>query len=217
MKTALIAGATGLVGKELTQLISKANYYSEMCIVTRRPIGLSDSRIREIIVEDFDQLANFKASLTADDIYCCLGTTIKKAGSKENFRKVDQYYPEALADLTSSQGASKFLIISSVGASKNSSFFYSQVKGAVEESISRKPFETVLIFRPSLLLGKRNERRLGEDVAQTLSPLFSAILFGSLKKYRPIHAREVASGMLIAAQKPLKGVHIFDSYQIKKL
>ncbi|MDF9800666.1 uncharacterized protein YbjT (DUF2867 family) [Catalinimonas alkaloidigena] len=214
-KNALIAGATGLIGSELLRILKHHPYYQKVYVLTRRPLDISHERITEIIV-NFDELS--AADLPQiDDIYCCLGTTMKKAGSKEGFRKVDYDYPLKLAKLGKEKGARQYLIVTALGADKKSRFFYNQVKGEAEEAIAATGYEALHIFRPSILLGDRGENRTGERIGQVMMNVMSPLMLGTLKKYRPIEGKNVAEAMFIAAKQNLKGPHLFESEKIKIL
>jgi uncharacterized protein YbjT (DUF2867 family) len=216
MKTALVAGATGLVGGELVKQLSDDIYYDEIKLISRKPLTFGDKRIKIVLVSDFDKLGQQGAVLSADDVYCCLGTTIKKAGNKENFKKVDYQYPLNLANISLKHGAGQFLLVSSMGADPKSFFFYNRIKGELEQELGTLPFRSILVFRPSLLLGDRSEHRAGEKFAQWILPLFSPLMRGPLEKYRAIRAADVAAAMLSAGKRGLRGVHIFNSEEVKK-
>lgn len=216
-KTALIAGATGLVGKELLQQLLENDKYGKVISLVRREVSLKHPKLQQIVV-NFDKLDEVASQLKADEYYCCLGTTLKKAGSKENFAKVDYLYPVNLASIAEKNKVKKYLLISALSADKNSMIFYNKVKAEVEEEISKKNIESIFIFRPSILLGEREEERLGEKIIIKLYKPLSFLLNGPLKKFRPIHRREVASGMIhVANKEEMKGVHIFESEEIKAL
>src|SRR5690606_33293472 len=123
----------------------------------------------EVIIDDFKDLSHSRDKLQADHVYCCLGTTMKKAGSKEAFYAVDFHYPLEIAKYSQQQGASQFFLISALGANIKSKIFYNKVKGEIEVAVSSIPFQGINIFRPSLILGKRNEKRFGEDLAKVFS------------------------------------------------
>ena len=213
-KTALIAGATGLVGKKLLHKLLQNDNYHKVISLVRRDMPSNHPKLEQVLV-DFDKLEEVAPELKADDYFCCLGTTMKKAGSKENFAKVDYLYPVNLATIAEKNNSKKYLLISAMGADTQSFIFYNKVKGEVEEDISKKNIESIYIFRPSLLLGNREEERLGEKIATHIYKPLSFLLKGPLEKLKPIHAKEVASGMVNMAQKDLKGVHIFKSEEIK--
>lgn len=216
LRSALIVGATGLVGKELLNILLKESKYETVKVLTRRRAPISHPKLEQIIT-DFDQLDQYSHHFQVDDVYCCLGTTIKAAGSQQAFKKVDFTYPLELAKLTKASGAQKFFIITAMGADKNSKFFYNRVKGEVEEELKKLGFATLHIFRPSLLLGKREEFRFGEKIGVLLSPVLSILLFGPLKKYKPIHARDVAMAMYQASKISDSSIFIHESSEIQSL
>ena len=215
-KTALIAGATGLVGNELLQFLLKEKEYEKVVALVRRPLAKKNPKLDEIIV-DFDKLEDYRESFAVDDVFCCLGTTIKKAKTKEAMWKIDVDYPVAIAKLASSQGTRKFMLVSSMNADPNSSIFYSKMKGKLEEAIKQIPFESTSIFRPSLLLGNRQEFRLGERAAAAILTKVPFLFAGPLKKYRAIEGKTVASAMYKAAQENKPGITIYPSEQIQKI
>lgn len=215
-KTALIAGATGLVGNELLQFLLKEKEYEKVVALVRRPLAKNNPKLDEIIV-DFDKLEDNRESFAVDDVFCCLGTTIKKAKTKEAMWKIDVDYPVAIAKLASSQGAKKFMLVSSMNADPNSPIFYSKMKGKLEEAIKQIPFESTSIFRPSLLLGNRQEFRLGERAAAAIFKKMPFLFAGPLKKYRAIEGKTVASAMYKAAQENKPGITIYPSEQIQKI
>lgn len=213
-KTALIAGATGLVGQQLLELLKDQTLYSKIKVLTRHQIDQGDPRVEQVVLADFDQLDQVKNHLQADDIYCCLGTTMNKAGSKQNFYQVDYVYPVKLAQLGQDNNAAKFLLVSAMGADKSSLFYYNRVKGEVEEAIKATSYQSVHIFRPSLLLGDRKEKRTGEDYAKKIMTSLSFAFKGPLKKYAPIQAKTVAYAMFDSARKNSKGIKIYESDQM---
>lgn len=204
-KTAIIAGASGLIGGHLINLLLNSEEYDTVIALVRKELNISHKKLEQKIV-DFNNPDALKIS--GQDIFCCLGTTIKNAGSEENFRKVDLEYPVALAEATLAAGASNFLVVSSMGAGIRSRFFYSRVKGEMEEEISRLGFLSVGIFRPGMLLGKRKEFRLGELTGKILMQIFSPLI---PKKYRAVQAVKVAETVLNFASKGAKGVSVIEN------
>lgn len=214
-KTAIIAGASGLIGKFCLSYLLMDASYSKIIVLSRKPFPIKDPKIDNIVC-NFDQLAQHSAKLVADDVYCCLGTTIAVAGSKENFRKVDLEYPLSLANICKQNGAKQYLLVSAMGADANSNIFYNKVKGELQNTLQNIGFKSLLIFQPSLLTGLRKEFRLGERIAQVLMKLFNPLLLGSLKKYKSIEGMVVAFAMHKKANENLVGVHIFQSHEIQK-
>jgi uncharacterized protein YbjT (DUF2867 family) len=210
LKTALIVGATGLVGDALTHRLVESSAYERVQVLTRRPLAWQHSRLQEIPF-DFDHPNGLL--VRADDIFCCLGTTIKKAGSKEAFRKVDYQYPLDIARLGLANGASQFGIVTAMGANASSSIFYNQVKGEVERDLIALRYPTLLIFRPSLLLGNRSENRLGERIGSGVMRLFGPLIPA---KYKAIESEKVANAMLTTMQQNHVGTHIFESNDLQQ-
>ncbi|WML44128.1 oxidoreductase [Neobacillus sp. PS3-40] len=212
-KTALLIGASGLVGNELLKLILKSSSYEKVKIFVRKRISIEHPNLEQIVI-NFDHLEEQEPHFKVNDVYCCLGTTIKKAGSQAAFKKVDFEYPVNLAKIAKKNGVQKFLIISALGADANSNIFYNRVKGELEEEVKKINLPSLHIFQPSLLLGKRQEFRFGEKIAILLSPIFSQFLRGGLQKYKPIKANDVACAMYVTAQSEQIGTKAYHSNQI---
>ena len=185
-KTALVFGSTGLTGRALTKLLLNDDRYSRVVIFVRKPVQNDHPKL-EIIVDDLSDPGKISGKIRGDELFCCLGTTMKKAGSKKAFQHVDLDLPVELARIAHSNEVGKFLVISSIGANPASGNFYLQTKGKMEEGISHYDFRQISIFRPSLLLGKRDEFRLGEEVGKFLFKVLSFLLVGPLKKYKGIN------------------------------
>ena len=215
-KTALLVGASGLVGGHCLQFLLEEPSYTKVTVLGRKLLTLVHEKLDQHII-DFSDLETLGECLAANDVYCCLGTTIKKAGTQDAFRKVDFDYPIKIAALTQHCGAAQFLLVSSLGADPHSRIFYNRVKGEVEEAIRKISFITINIFHPSLLLGERTEHRIGEKAGAFIMSGLKYVLVGPLRKYRAIQARDVAKAMVQVAQKNLKGVNIFDSKQIQEI
>ena len=207
-KTAIIAGASGLIGQSLTQLLLKSEDYGQVIALVRKPLGLQHDKLSEVII-DFDELANNQNFPKGDDVFCCLGTTMKKAGSKEAFFKVDFTYPYELAKAALKAGADRFFVVSAQGSNKNSRVFYNRVKGELEDQVSFLNYRTIYIFKPSLLRGKRKEYRFGERLAQTFTRIVPFV--GPWKKYHPIHADKVADSIMKVAKQEDKGCYFYQS------
>ncbi|MEQ8425093.1 MAG: NAD(P)H-binding protein [Cyclobacteriaceae bacterium] len=207
MKVALLAGGTGLIGSQLLQLLVDSMRYDKIKCLSRGGLPVDHQKI-ELIKTDGGNLNELSPLIKADDVFCCLGTTIKKAKTETAFRKVDFEYPLHLANLAKASGASQFLLVSSLGADSSSSVFYNRVKGEVEEAIDAVRFESYHIFRPSLLLGQRSEERSGEDAAKIFFKLFGFLVPG---KYKAIDSAKVARAILANALKEEKGKFIHES------
>jgi uncharacterized protein YbjT (DUF2867 family) len=208
-RSCLVLGATGLVGGHLVRLLLAAPETSRVTVVGRRALGLADPKLTEV-VGDLGRPETFAEHLAVDHLFCCLGTTIKKAGSQEAFRKVDLDYPLAVAR-AGSASVGQYLIVTAVGADPTSSLFYNRVKGEVEDGLRAIPFPGGLrIFRPSMLLGERGERRPAERVAAGMMRATRGMFVGGLTRYRPIEAEAVARAMWHAALEPAGGVQVYE-------
>lgn len=212
-KVALIAGATGLVGKELLEILLQSNNYSHIIALVRRDLDVQHKKLTVKKV-DFNQLHGELDGVVVDDVFCCLGTTIKKAKSQEKMYEVDVDYPLTLAHLLLEQGAKQFLVISSMNADSKSLFFYPRMKGEMENKLKEMPYDSISILQPSLLLGQREESRLGESVAAFVAKRIPFIFKGRLKKYKPIQAKSVALAMYKIAQKNREGKNTYFSDQL---
>lgn len=211
-KTALIAGASGLIGSHLLRMLLQCPEYREVIALVRNPLPMQHPKLRQKQM-NFGQLSR-KQDLQADDVFCCLGTTMKQAGSRDNFLQVDFTYVTELAKTTSAQGASQFLVVSAMGANSRSVFYYNRVKGKMEATVCKLPFRGVHIFRPSLLTGQRPEVRAGEKIGEMLMNTFRFALVGPFRKYRPVAAETVARAMLHTALQNQKGINVYPSDQI---
>ncbi len=213
-KKALIAGATGLIGEQLLQLLLDSNSYEEIVVLSRKEISNQNKRIRVVVI-DFEDLPADASFWQTNDIFCCLGTTMKKVGSKEAFKKVDYEYPKEIARLCYKRGAESYHLISALGADSDSSIFYNKVKGETEEAIERIGFSRFHVYRPSLLFGDRKEFRLGERVGIYFAKAISFLMLGPLKKYRGIDSAKVAKAMITNAQKNEPGKFVHESQEMQ--
>ncbi len=202
---ALLAGATGLVGREILRLLASDDRIGEVRALVRRPLpnGQKSPRVRELVI-DFEHLQDHPDWFRADIVFSALGTTIGKAGSQAAFRRVDFEYPLAIAKAARSGGARHFLFVSALGANSRSFFFYNRVKGELEEAILALGYQSVTIARPSLLLGERQEHRFGEKLAKRFSWLLPSPWAG-------VRASQVAEALVQAAHEEKPGVRILDN------
>ena len=213
MKTALIAGATGLVGQALLQKILDSKYYSKLIVLVRNPLDIKHEKLVEYKI-DFNTIAELTLDANIDDVFCCLGTTIKTAGSKAAFTKVDYSYVVQLAEWANVHHCQQFSVISSVGASTSTSNFYLKTKGDMEDAVGRLGLPGVHIYRPSLLIGQRNEFRLGEKIAAQLMRISKPLFKGKLRKYQAITAEALAQAMHHKAQLRVKGIYLYEGAEI---
>ncbi len=211
-RTALIAGSTGLVGRQLLKLLLTVPDYARVLALGRRApdtadLGSSCNKL-ELIQTDFSDLSSLTDRIAADDVFCCLGSTLAAAGSREAFERIDRHYVVALAQAAKAAGAQRLLVVSAAGSSLRALSFYSRVKALMERDVSQLGYDVVEILRPSLLLGARVELRPGERAAQRLAPALTPLMSGPLHKYRPVSATQVAVAMLDLARRGEPGVHI---------
>ena len=216
MKTGLIIGSTGLIGSHLLDLLLESQEYEKVITFVKRDSGIQHPKLKQHII-DFDKPDTYKELVVGDDFFCTIGTTIKKAGSQDAFRKVDFEYPKQFASLAQQNKVKQFLIITSLGADANSSNFYLKTKGEIQDFLKNCAFESISILQPSLLLGNRTEFRLGEKMGVYFMKLFSFLFIGNLKKYKAIQSEAVAKAMFIIAQKNYKGFQIIESDSIQEI
>jgi uncharacterized protein YbjT (DUF2867 family) len=208
-KTALIAGASGLVGSFLLRRLAAEPDYRQIVAVARRPLPVLP-KVRTILTP-LDRLPELRIDISIDDVFCCLGTTIKAAGTVEAVRKVDFDAVLAVAKLGLSRGAGYFGAVSSVGANPRSLAWYTRVKGDMESAISQLGYGSVAIVRPSIISGPRQEFRLAESLVNAAAPMLSLLLVGRLKRYRPITAETIAATLYATAQQRNPGVRYYES------
>jgi uncharacterized protein YbjT (DUF2867 family) len=205
-RTALLLGATGLVGGHLLDLLLEDPRYSRVTVIARRRIRRRHPKLAAKVV-DFERLAESPGLFGVDDVFCALGTTMAQAGSRDAFRRVDHDYVVDAARLAAEAGAEQFLLVSSLGADSGSRVFYNRTKGEAEVAVKNLPFRALWILRPSLLRGSREEVRWGEAMADVASRLFGFLLRGRLRRYRPVAAADVAAAMTaLAAEDGTGGV-----------
>jgi len=216
LKTALIIGSTGLIGSQLLDILLESPAYDKVSTFVKRDTGKTHPKLIQHII-DFDKPQTYQNLVVGDDFFSTIGTTIKKAGSKEAFRKVDFKYPQHFATFALKNNVKQFLTISSLGADKTSGNFYLKTKGELEEFLKQSSFESVSIIRPSLLLGNRKEFRMGEKLGGIFMKLFSFLFIGGIKKYKPIESETVAKSLFRIAQKNKKGFNIYESDELQQI
>jgi uncharacterized protein YbjT (DUF2867 family) len=207
MKTAIVIGATGLVGSTLVKQLLDNSIYSKVVLLLRKPLNISHSKLVQEVI-DFDNLDASK--IVGDDLFCAMGTTIRKAGSQEAQYKIDCTYPYEIGKIAKVNGVKQYILVSAVGANFESSNFYLRTKGDLEQKIQSLDFQNFVSLRPSMLLGYRGEFRLGEKIGTVLSNILSPLLFGGLRKYHGIEASDVAKAMQRFANEGLSGVRFVE-------
>ncbi len=197
MKTAIVVGATGLIGRFLTIKLLKDVRYDVVKVFVRHSLGISNPGLEEHIV-DFDSIETWKDIITGDELFSAMGTTIKKDGNKETQYKIDFTYQYEVAKAAYENGVEKYILVSSAGANPRARNFYLRIKGDLEESAAKLTFKKFFIFKPSILVGARNEKRIGEKIGISIAKVIIGIL-PFLKKYRPIEGETVADAMINSA------------------
>jgi len=215
-RTALLVGATGLVGSHCLRLLLADDAWSHVVVLARRRIPLSHQKLVARLV-DFDRLGQISGFPRTLDVFCALGTTIARAGSRPEFYKVDYTYVVETARLALISGARQFLFVSALGADPSSNIFYSRVKGEAEEAIRKLGYRSLQIFRPSFLAGDRAEKRPLERLGAAAFSALSFALVGPLRRLRPVAGPVVAAAMLEAARREAPGAHVYDVERIEAL
>lgn len=214
-KTALVIGATGLTGSELINLLIADSEFDSIKIFGRKSLDLKHPKITEYIVDLFTP-KSFENDFKGDVVFCCIGTTAKKTPDKNLYRKIDFGIPVALAELCTKNSIPHLLIISALGANSNSSVFYSRTKGEMQDAVQSMALEKIHLLQPSLIVGDRNDFRIGEKVASVIMKVAQIFMVGSLRKYRPIQALQIAQAMVHLSKFPTSDVMIeSDEIQIR--
>jgi len=214
MKKAVVFGGSGLVGTALLYELIANEDYDKVTAVLREYLPISDSKLEQLILMDFRHLLQLKGELEATDYFCCIGSTIKKAGSQEAFIQVDLDIPTSIAQMAMENFIPNLVVISSLGANAASFNFYLRTKGRMEESVRKIYFGNLKFIRPSLLIGERKEFRLGESMSMAFMWLFGWLLIGPLRRYRGIYASDVAKAMIKLTKYPPEMV-VFESTELK--
>lgn len=210
-RTVLLAGATGLVGRELLDLLSRDDAFARVTAIVRRPLAPAPAAGRVAApVVDFDQLERHADLFAVEQVFCALGTTAGAAGARAAFRRVDLEYPLRIAQLARERGARHYLLVSALGANPRSGIFYYQMKGEVEETIGALGFRSFTIARPSILLGERAEFRPGEQVAKALAFLVPS-------RFKPVHVRQVAAALVQAAREDAPGQRVLTNAELRAI
>ena len=215
-KKAIIAGASGLIGSLLLDIILQRSGYDEVLILVRKELPLQHIKLKQQVV-DFDRLTEYSALLTSDVIFSCLGSTQKKTPDLTIYRKIDHDYPLHLAEIALKNKIGQFHLVSSLGANPAASNFYLKMKGETEEDIKKVGLHSLHIYQPAFLTGDRKEKRRGEGFLVGLMKIIDPLLIGGLKKYRSIPAATVANAMYNESLINQAGIFIHPSDKIKQL
>ena len=215
MKTAIVFGSTGLIGGHLVNQLIQDNYYTKIKIFVRSQTSINNEKV-EVINIDFNNLGNHKTEITGDDCFFCIGTTKQNSPDKNDYQKVELDIPKEIAQIAKANSVKSFIFISSIYANPNSSGNYVKFKGLVEEELKRLNFSKLGILRPSFLMGKRKENRVGEKIGIFAFSALSPLLFGPFKKMRPISSENVAKAMIKIANSNLEKT-VYESNEIVEL
>lgn len=217
-KTATVIGATGLIGSHLLDVLQQDEDFSAIRAVVRKPVSFSQQKV-EMRLVNFEDHESVKLAIDGSNaVFCAIGTTQKKVkGDKDAYRKVDYDIPVNAARFCAETGCPNFLLISSVGANSDSNNFYLELKGEVENAVRQQKIRSISIFRPSMLLGNREEKRTGEKIGQGVMSFFAFMMVGSWEKYRPIDAEKVAKAMVSAAKEEQPGVTVYEYEEMRQL
>lgn len=216
MKKAILFGASGFVGSYLLNNLLQSDIYEEVTIVVRKPINIQHPKLK-MVLADYHSLAQNKEYLIADDVFIALGTTKKKTPDKKEYYQIDHDYPVLAAQLTKENGAKNISLVSAVGANTKSSIFYVKTKGEAERDVIALDFEHTQIFRPSMIMGSREESRPLEKVFIKIFSVVNLLLIGGLNKYKGITAKNIAKAMITAAQQTNEKVKVFHWEKMKDL
>jgi len=215
MKTAIVFGSTGLIGGHLVNQLIQDNYYTKIKILVRSQTSINNEKV-EVINIDFNNLGNHKTEITGDDCFFCIGTTKQNSPNRNEYQKVELDIPKEIGQIAKANSVKSFIFISSIYANPNSSGNYVKFKGLVEEELKRLNFSKLGILRPSFLMGKRKENRVGEKIGIFTFSALSPLLFGPFKKMRPINSENVAKAMIKIANSNLEKT-VFESNEIVEL
>jgi uncharacterized protein YbjT (DUF2867 family) len=212
----VVAGASGLIGSKLLNILLLNPYYDEILILVRKELPITNKKLVQLVV-DFDVLEEYAAAITGHAIFCCIGSTKKKTPDLVAYRKIDHDYPLKLAQIAAQNGVEQYHLVSALGANGKSANFYTKMKGETEEAIKRTKLNCLLIYQPSILTGDRGESRPMEKFAVGLMKIIDPLLIGGLRKYRSIPAETVAQAMFNESKKKQEGVFVHTSDKIKLL
>lgn len=214
-KTAIILGATGLTGSILLEKLLNDHRYKSIKLFSRKPIDGLPQKVEQFI-GDIIALEQFKKDFTADEVFCCIGTTAKKTPDKQRYKKIDFGIPVTAAKLAKANKIPSYLVISSLGANANSPIFYNKVKGEMEQAVLLEQIKKTHILQPSIIGGQRKETRIGEKIGLVVLQLLQPLFFGSFKKYRITEAEDIAQAMIQLANSKFEK-QIITSEKIKEI
>lgn len=215
-KKAILIGASGSVGSSLLLQLLACKQYSTVLVLVRKELRMQHPKLKQLIV-NFDRINDYHAEITGEVVFCCLGTTKSQTPDQQQYRKIDYQYPLDVGSIAQANGAESFHLISSIGADKESKVFYTRTKGEVERDLKAIPFRSIHIYRPSLLDGTRQQKRILEGAINAVMSLVNPILIGGLRKYRSIKVETVARAMVRQSLDDKRGIFTHESDQIERL
>jgi len=215
-RKAIVFGGTGLVGRQLVSELNSSDNYSSVRVLLRKPAFFTGDKINEMIF-NFENPGLTADMIGGDDLFICIGTTIRKAGSVKRVEEIDRDLPLKIAEIAANNGVKRIAVVSSIGAGENSSNYYLRIKGEMEKGILGSGIGTVAIVRPSILFGEREEKRFGESAGKLFMSAFGFLLTGRFKKYRGIYAGEVAKAMVRIMKEAIPGKRIYESDELKEI
>lgn len=215
-KRAILLGASGSVGSNLLQQLLVNDNYTQVLALVRKELKIEHPKLKQLIL-NFDELNKYTAEITGDVVFCCLGTTKKQTPDEKQYYKIDYLYPLDVAWIAQTNGAESYHLISSIGANKNSSVFYTRTKGEAECDLKAVPFKSIHIYRPSILDGERKESRPMEGIMNAVMHVINPLLVGSWRKYRSIKVSTVAKAMVRQSMVDKREIFIYESDQIQAL
>jgi uncharacterized protein YbjT (DUF2867 family) len=213
---AIIAGASGLIGSKLLDILLKQPGYTEVLILVRKEVPIQHKKLTQQVI-NFDRLEDYADLVKGHAVFCCLGSTQKKTPDLKHYYKIDHDYPLQLAQLAVKNGVEHYHLVSALGANSTASNFYLKTKGKTEDDIAQVGLKCLHIYRPAFLTGDRKEYRMAERILTPLMAIFNPLLIGGLKKYRSIPAQTVAKAMYKESINNDEGVFIHPSDQIKQI
>jgi uncharacterized protein YbjT (DUF2867 family) len=218
-KKAIVAGATGLIGSQLLDILLATDTYDEVLILARKKLDITHPKLTQLVI-DFDQIESQSTSITGDAVFSCLGTTRNKTPDRNTYYRIDHDYPLRLAKLAKANGVKQFHLVSAIGANPNSGTFYIRLKGETERDISALNFYSSFMYEPSMLTGREHETRFGEVFFEGLFKIINHLLIGKWKKYRSVSGAAVARAMYEQSLKDEPGkwvVQFEDGIPVKKI
>ena len=213
---AIIAGASGLIGSNLLNILLQQQEYDEILILVRKELPIRHQKLKQLII-DFDKLENCSDEINGHAVFSCLGTTKSQTPDQGQYKKIDYDYPIQLAKLAKQNGVEQFHVVSSIGSNKNSSIFYTKLKGELEEALKLLNLPALYIYQPSMLIGNRDKGRAIEKVIGSIFKIIDPLLFGGLKKYRSIKGETVAQAMFQKSLDSAKGTFTYTSDKIQNI